>query len=102
MGLFSFIKRAAGGVGNVIRKVANFAVPVIRRVAQFSAPISSVAAGLAGAMGHPDLARFMNNVSSVSNAVGVVAPKVGQVIERVGDFGGLMADRYGKRRNKAD
>lgn len=102
MGLFSFIKRAAGGVGNVVRKVAQFSMPIIKRVAEFAAPVSSIAGGLAGAMGHPELAKFMNNVASVSNAAGVVAPKVGKVVERVGQVGGQLADRYGRGRAKED
>lgn len=100
MGFFdrikSFASRAVGAVGNVVRRVGDFAAPVAKQVgklAGMAAPIVGVGGEIIGGLlGQPEIAAGALALEGGLNAVSKYANKGSEIAGKVSGVGSRMQD----------
>lgn len=94
MGFFGFLRKGIGAVGNVLKRVGQFAAPVIRKVGEYAVPIGIGSSLLAEATGHPKLSQVLGGVAMGADLANRYAPKIARTVERVGDYGDELQRKY--------
>ena len=87
MGFRSWIGKAVGSFGNVLRKVGDFSSAGIRKIGEFSAPVTQAASNVARLFGQDAIA---SGINKVGDYIQKYSPAVEGILSRVSGVGQLL------------
>ncbi len=87
MGFKSFLGRAIGSFGSVLKKVGDFGGAAARKVGEFAPGIASAAGGIADMLGQGGIA---SAIRGVGDKIAQYSPQVQSILSKVGGAGETM------------
>jgi hypothetical protein len=84
MGFKSFLSRAVGGFGTVLKKIGDFGSGAARKIGEFAPGVASAAGGIADMLGQGGIA---SAIRSVGDKIAQYSPQVQSILSKVGSVG---------------